>query len=89
MKLQTLDEMPLDILFETLRLVPNKKNFSVVCKNLYEATWKFGIVNSWMKVDCSKIFDLPEEVRQVHDNSFISLLTYNLLAIYSVSSRLQ
>jgi hypothetical protein len=60
MEQKSLDNLPLDILFEILRLVPNKKNFSQVCKSLYEATWKFGIVNSWMKVDRGEMFEDPE-----------------------------
>jgi hypothetical protein len=60
METKSLDNLPLNILFEILQLIPNKKNFSQVCKNLYEATWKFGIVNSWCKVDREEMFEDAE-----------------------------
>jgi hypothetical protein len=60
MEQTSLENLPLDILFEILRLVPNKKNFSLVCKSLYEATWKFGIANSWMNVDQGEMFEDSE-----------------------------
>lgn len=44
----TLQTLPLEILFEILKFVPNKNNVSLVSKQLYEAVWRYDVAHYWL-----------------------------------------
>lgn len=57
MNSKTLVDLPVEILFEIIKNLPNKREISLACKKLYGAAWKLDIANFQLKLNLVTKFE--------------------------------